>query len=72
VSAQAAKAATLLMDLRILDLFQIFKIPLLSTSVGHAMYFDFFVFSSVAVQIYICESILAGKVAAHSIACRGT
>jgi hypothetical protein len=57
-------------DLRILALFQIFKIPLLCTSKGHAKCFEFSVFLSIAMQISVGN--LAGKVAALCMACKGT
>jgi hypothetical protein len=44
-------------DLRILAFFKIFKIPLLSTSIGLAKCFDFFCFSvrcSVDICVYLC------------------
>ncbi len=50
--------------------FQIFKIPLLSTSKTMQSVLTFSVFPAVAVQIYV--GALAGKVVALCMTCKGT
>jgi hypothetical protein len=53
-------------------IFKIFRIPLVSTSLGHAKCLEFFSFS-----VHFCGDLLyvgtlAGKVAALCMACKGT
>jgi hypothetical protein len=52
-------------------IFPIYRIPLLSTSKGHAKCFNFFCFS-IHCCADLCESTSAGQVAALCIACKGT